>query len=92
MAQSKNLSKEPVTTVFNWTVKQSKDQVFMQMTHYLHKVARTFLWHMVITNLKSTSYKSSNQTILRLDNAKHLEVWVNSAIRQKTIGIQRIKV
>jgi antibiotic biosynthesis monooxygenase (ABM) superfamily enzyme len=83
MAQSKNFSNEPVTAVFSWTVKQGKEQLFEHMMHDMHKVARTFPGHMGVTTLRSPGHKGNFQTVLRFDNAKHLEAWLSSPIRQK---------
>ena len=83
MAQSKNLSKEPVTTVFNWSVKQGKEQLFEHMMHDIHQVARTYPGHIGVTTLKSPANKGSFQTVLRFDDATHLENWLNSSIRQQ---------
>jgi len=82
MAKSNNSSSEPVTTVFSWTVKQGEEQVFEHLMHDIHKVARTFPGHMGVTTLRSPTRKESFQTILRFDNVRHLEAWLNSPIRQ----------
>lgn len=83
MAQSKKFAGEPVTTVFSWTVKAANELSFHHMMHDIHKVARTFPGHMGVTTLKSPTNKESFQTVLRFDNTKHLEAWLNSPIRQK---------
>ena len=83
MAQSNKFSSEPVTAVFSWTVKRDNEQLFQDMMHDVHKVARTFPGHMGVTTLQSPASKSSFQTVLRFDSAKHLEAWLNSSIRQK---------
>jgi|SRR5882757_390638 len=83
MTGPKNFSNEPVTAVFGWTVEQGKEQLFEQMMHDVHKVARTFPGHMGVTTLKSPTQKSSFQVVLRFDTARHLEAWLSSSIRQK---------
>ncbi|HUC19989.1 MAG TPA: antibiotic biosynthesis monooxygenase [Candidatus Polarisedimenticolaceae bacterium] len=85
MAQANNFSNEPVTTVLSWTVKPGKEQLFEQMMHDIHKVARTFPGHMGVTTLKSPENKESFQTVLRFDTTRHLENWLNSPIRRKMI-------
>jgi uncharacterized protein len=81
--RGKSASKEPITAVFSWTVKPSKEKVFQQLLHDIHKVARTFPGHMGVTTLKNPAKPGSFQTILRFDTAKHLEAWLNSPIRKK---------
>jgi antibiotic biosynthesis monooxygenase (ABM) superfamily enzyme len=83
MAQSIESSSEPVTAMFSWTVKADKEQVFEDMLHDIHKVARRFPGHMGVTTLQSPTNKGSFQTVLRFDTARHLEAWLNSPIRQK---------
>lgn len=86
MWRAKNISNEPVTAVFGWTVKQGKEQLFEHMMHDIHKVARTFPGHMGVTTLKSPAREGSFQTVLRFDNATHLEDWLNSPIRHKMMS------
>ena len=83
MTKSNNFPGEPVTTVFSWTVEQDKERLFKHLMHDIHKVARTFPGHMGVTTLRSPAHKESFQTVLRFDNATHLEAWLNSPIRQK---------
>lgn len=83
MAQSNNFSNKPVTAVFSWTVQQGKEQLFEDMMHDIHKVARTFPGHMGVTTLKSPTQQDSFQTVLRFDTTMHLEAWLHSPIRQK---------
>jgi antibiotic biosynthesis monooxygenase (ABM) superfamily enzyme len=82
-AKAKQLYNEPVTTVFSWTVDKGKERAFEHMMHDIHKVARTFPGHLGVTTLKSPAREGSFQTVLRFDNTRHLEAWLNSPIRQK---------
>lgn len=83
MAQNDKFSNEPVTTVFSWSVKKGKEQVFEHLMHDVHRVARTFPGHMGVTTLKSPTGKNNYQTVLRFDNTRHLEAWLNAPIRKK---------
>jgi len=83
MTQEKNVSNEPVTAVFNWTVQPGEERAFQHMLHDIHKVARTFPGHMGVTTLRSPVQKGNFQTVLRYDNVAHLEAWLNSPIRHK---------
>jgi len=82
MAKASKISNEPVTTLFNWTVNKDKERDFEQLMHEVHKVARTFPGHMGVTSLKNPTRLGSYQTVLRFDNTKHLEDWLNSSIRK----------
>jgi len=83
MAKDNTLSNEPVTVLFNITVKPGKEQEFEALMHKLHKAARTFPGHMGVTTLKNPTLKGGRQTILRFDNANHLHAWLNSPLRKK---------
>ena len=87
MAQSKDLPREPVTTVFSWTVKDGKEEQFEHIMHDVHQVARTFPGHMGVTILESPAEKRKFQTILRFDTATHLDAWMNSPIRKKMVKL-----
>ena len=84
---AKNTHDEPVTVVFNWQVKNGKEHLFEVMMHDIHKVARTFPGHLGVTTLKSPTGGNSFQTVLRFDNATHLNAWLSSPIRQKMAGL-----
>lgn len=86
MTQSKGLDSSPVTVVWNWKIQPGKEELFEQMLHDIHKVARTFPGHMGVTTLRQAAQKDAVQTVLRFDNTKHLETWLNSDIRQKMMG------
>lgn len=83
MAKDSALSSEPVTALFSLSVKQGKEQEFESLMHKVHKVARTFPGHMGVTTLKNPSKAGSFQTVLRFDNTRHLENWLNSPVRKK---------
>src|SRR5580700_4804919 len=83
MARKNSVTNEPVTALFSMSVKPGKEEVFKALMHDVHKVARAFPGHMGVTTLKNPSRKGSFQVILRFDNAKHLEGWINSPIRKK---------
>jgi hypothetical protein len=85
MTKGSVLSNEPVTALFSLTVKQGKEREFEVLMHELHKAARTFPGHMGVTTLKNPSRRGSRQTVLRFDNTKHLEGWLNSPLRKKLI-------
>lgn len=85
MGKESKLSNEPVTALFSWTVKQGEEQEFEELMHEVHKVARTFPGHMGVTTLKNPVRKGSFQTVLRFDNTKHLEDWLNSPVRKKLV-------
>jgi antibiotic biosynthesis monooxygenase (ABM) superfamily enzyme len=83
MAKGSVLSNEPVTALFSLTVKPGKEDEFQLLMHEVHKAARTFPGHMGVTTLKNPTRKGSFQTVLRFDNTKHLEAWINSPARKK---------
>jgi hypothetical protein len=83
MIKESKLSNEPVTTLFNWSVKKGKEQDFKALMHVVHKAARTFPGHMGVTTLENPTRIGSYQTVLRFDNTKHLEDWLNSSRRKK---------
>jgi antibiotic biosynthesis monooxygenase (ABM) superfamily enzyme len=85
MAQIKELKDEPVTVVWNWTIKPGKEAAFEHMMHDIHKVAKTFPGHMGVTTLQSPVQQGNFQTILRFDNTIHLENWLRSDIRHKLV-------
>lgn len=87
MKKSSKTSSEPVTAIFSWTVKPGKDELFEDLLHDIHKVARTFPGHMGVTTLKSPDQTGKYQTILRFDNAKHLENWLHSDIRKQMVAL-----
>jgi antibiotic biosynthesis monooxygenase (ABM) superfamily enzyme len=82
MAKENTLSNEPVTVLFNVTVKQGEEQKFETLMHKLHETARTFPGHMGVTTIKNPARRGSRQTILRFDNTKHLEDWLRSPVRK----------
>lgn len=85
MNKSNNFFREPVTAVFSWTVNSGKQEEFKSLMHDLHKVARTFPGHMGVTTLESPEHKENFQIVLRFDNAKHLDSWLNSSIRKEMV-------
>jgi uncharacterized protein len=87
MGQPSNIESAPVTMVWNWRTEPNKEELFEHMMHDIHKVARTFPGHMGVTTLKSPTENGRFQTVLRFDNAKHLEAWLNSDIRRKMAEI-----
>ena len=86
MTKPEGLEGAPVTVVWSWKVQPGKEATFEHIMHDIHRVARTFPGHMGVTTLKSDTQKDEVQTVLRFDNTKHLEIWLNSDIRQKMVG------
>jgi antibiotic biosynthesis monooxygenase (ABM) superfamily enzyme len=87
MMQTDGFESAPVTVIWNWRIQPDKEQLFEHMMHDIHKVARTFPGHMGVTTLKSAAQQNEVQTVLRFDNTKHLEAWLNSDIRQRMVRL-----
>src|ERR1700756_4397093 len=85
MKSASNRKQDPVTIVWNWTIKPGKETLFESLMHDIHKVARTFPGHMGVSTLPSPTSKNTFQTVVRFDSVTHLENWLHSDIRQRMI-------
>jgi antibiotic biosynthesis monooxygenase (ABM) superfamily enzyme len=83
MITSNRSLNEPATAVFSWTVKPSKEKLFEERMHEIHRVARTYPGHMGVTTIKSPGRDNSFQTVLRFDTKSHLDAWLRSPIRHQ---------
>lgn len=75
--------KEPVTVVFSWSVKSGRETDFQDWMHRVHTEASKWPGHLGVTTLRHPSGRYDYQTVLRFDNHKHLQNWLDSPKRNE---------
>lgn len=79
---------EPITVVYTWRVNEGQDKAFKTWLHGIAGDAMKFPGHLGVTTLRQPGSTNIYQSVLRFDNQKHLDAWLNS--KERAAWIKRL--
>ncbi len=79
---------EPVTVVLTWRVKPGKDKAFKEWVHGITGAAVKFPGHLGVTNIRYPDSGRIYHSVLKFDDQKHLDAWLNS--KERAAWIKRL--